>query len=43
MSISMFLKSQTAFLAALDPLKQISADLNKAKGVLARIQEIALA
>ena len=43
MSISMFLKSQTAFLLALDPLRQISADLNKAKDVLALIQEILLA
>ena len=36
MSISMFLKSQTAFLLALGPLRQISADLNNAKDVLAR-------
>ena len=35
MSISLFLKSQKAFLLALDLLRQISADLNKAKGVLA--------
>ena len=40
MSISMFLKSQKAFLLALDPLRQISADLNKAKDVLALIQEV---
>ena len=40
MSISMFLKSQTAFLLALDPLRQISADLNKAKDVLALIQDM---
>ena len=31
MSISVFLKSQKAFLLALDPLRQTSADLNKAK------------
>ena len=43
MSISIFLKSQKAFLLGLDPLKQISADLNKAKDVLALIQEIVLA
>ena len=43
MSISMFLKSQKAFLLALDPLRQISADLNKAKHVLAVIHEIVLA
>ena len=30
-SISTFLKSQKAFLLALDPLRQISVDLNKAK------------
>ena len=41
-SISMFLKSQKAFLA-LEPLRQISADLSKAKDVLALIQEIVLA
>ena len=40
MSISMFLKSQKAFLLALDPLRQISADLDKAKDVIALIQEI---
>ena len=40
MSISMFLKSQKAFLLAHYPLRQISADLNKAKDVLALIQEI---
>ena len=39
----MFLKSQKAFLLALDPLRQISADLSKAKDVLALIQEIVLA
>ena len=39
-SISMFLKSQKAFLLALEPLRQISADLSKAKDVLALIQEI---
>ena len=38
--MSTFLKSQKAFLLALDPLRQISADLNKAKDVLALIQEI---
>ena len=43
MSISMFLKSQKAFLLALDPLRLISADLNKAKDVLALIQETFLA
>ena len=36
----MFLKSQKAFLLALEPLRQISADLSKAKDVLALIQEI---
>ena len=41
-SISMFLKSQKAFLLALDPLRQFSADLSKAKDVLALIQEIVL-
>ena len=35
MSISLFLKSQKAFLLTLDLLRQISADLNKAKDVLA--------
>ena len=40
MSISMFLKSQKAFLLALDPLRLISADLNKAKYVLTLIQDI---
>ena len=43
MSMSTFLKSQKAFLLALDPLRQISADLQKAKDVLALIQEIVLA
>ena len=43
MSISMFSKSQKAFLLALDPLMQISSDHNKAKDVLALIQEIVLA
>ena len=33
----MFLKSQKAFLLALEPLRQISADLSKAKDVLALI------
>ena len=42
-SMSMFLKSQKAFLLALEPLRQISADLSKAKDVLALIQEIVLA
>ena len=42
-SISMFLKLQKAFLLALEPLRQISADLSKAKDVLALIQEIVLA
>ena len=42
MSMSTFLKSQKAFLLALDPLRQISADLNKAKDVLALIQEIVI-
>jgi len=41
-SISMFLKSQKAFLLALEPLRQISAHLSKAKDVLALIQEIVL-
>ena len=40
MSMSTFLKSQKAFLLALDPLRQINADLNKAKDVLVLIQEI---
>ena len=40
MSMSMFLKSQKAFLLALDPLRFISADLNKAKYVLTLIQDI---
>ena len=43
MSISMFLKSQKAVLLALDPLRQISADLNKANDVIVLIQEIVLA
>ena len=39
--MSTFLKLQKAFLLALDPpIRQISADLNKAKVVLALIQEI---
>ena len=42
-SMSTFLKSQKAFLLTLDPLRQISADLNRAKDVLALIQEIVLA
>ena len=42
MSIPMFLKSQ-AFLLALDPLRQISVDLDKAKDFLAVIQEVVLA
>ena len=42
MSISMFLKSQKALLLTLDLLGQIIADLNKAKDVLALIQEIVL-
>ena len=42
MSISMFLKSQKASSSSRPP-RQISADLNKAKDVLARIQEIVLA
>ena len=43
MSMSTFLKSQKAFLLALDPLRQINADLKKAKDVLALIQEIVFA
>ena len=43
MSMSMLLKSRKAFLLILDPLKQISADLNRANDVLALIQEIVLA
>ena len=43
MSISMFLKSHKAFFLALDPLRQISADLNKVKEVLALTEEIVLA
>ena len=35
MSKSVFLKSQKAFILALNPLRQISADRNKAKDVLA--------
>ena len=35
----MFFKSQKAFLLALEPLRQISADLSKAKDVLALIQD----
>ena len=41
--MSTFLKSQKAFLLALDPLRQISADLNKAKDDLALIQQIVFA
>ena len=41
-SISKFLKSQKAFLLALEPLRQISADLSKAKDVLALIHEIVI-
>ena len=40
MSMSMLLKSRKAFLLTLDPLKQISVDLNRANDVLALIQEI---
>jgi len=36
-SISMFLKSEKAFLLALEPLRQINVDLSKAKDVLALI------
>ena len=43
MSMLTFLKSQKAFLFVLDPLRQISADLNKAKYVVALIQEIVFA
>ena len=43
MSMSMLLKSRKTFLLTLDPLKQISADLNRANDVLALIQEIVLA
>ena len=43
MSMSTFLKSQKAFLLALDPLSQTSADLNKEKDVLALILEIVFA
>ena len=39
----MLLKSQNAFLLAFDPLRQISADLSKAKDFLALFQEIVLA
>ena len=42
MSLSMFLKSQKAFLLAPDALRQVSVDLDDAKDVLALIQEIAL-
>ena len=34
MSMSMLLKSRKAFLLTLDPLKQISADLNRANDIL---------
>ena len=43
MSMSMLLKSRKAFLLTLDPLEQISADLNRANDVLALIQDIVLA
>ena len=43
MSMSKFLKLQKAFPVALYPPLQISADLNKAKDVLALIQEIVFA
>ena len=43
MSMSMLLKSRKTFLLTLDPLKQVSADLNRANDVLALIQEIVLA
>ena len=42
MSMSTFFKSQKAFLLALDSLRQISADLNKAKVIVALILDIVL-
>jgi len=42
MSLSMFLKSQKAFLLARDALRQVSVHLDEAKDVLALIQEIVL-
>ena len=41
--MSTFLKSQKAFLLAVDALRKISADLKKAKDVIALIQEIVFA
>ena len=41
-SISALIKSILRLLIVLDPLKQISADLNKAKEVLALIHDIVL-
>ena len=38
--MSTFLKSQKAFILTLDPLRQISADHNKAKDVLTLILKI---
>ena len=43
MSVSMLIKSKKAFLLALNPLRQISADVNKAKHFLGLIQEVVLA
>ena len=40
--MSALIKSVLRLLIVLDPLKQISADLNKAKEVLALIQDIVL-
>ena len=40
MSMSTFLRSQKAFLLALDPLRQISADLNKAKDNIQLLDEV---
>lgn len=42
MSLSMFLKSQKAFLLPRHALRQTSVDLDEAKDVLAFIQEIVL-
>ena len=43
MSVSMLIKSKKAFLLALNPLRQIIADRNKAKHFLGLIQEVVLA
>ena len=42
-SMSEFFKSHETLLTVRDPRRQISADLKRAKEVLARIQEIVLA